>query len=921
MSSSSRARAMSVVAAGLTVTALFAATISVPASATPMPIPTPSSAKLKLPDGTAASRVIPGRYLVETVATPLSRGGSKFANQSATKSTTSAATAAGAKVGTSYSELWSGVSVAATDAQIKVLAQSPSVKAVYPVLRVALPKTTRSATKVSSALDRIAALGVSHDGTGIKVGVIDTGIDYNNVDLQGSGTNDETKDFGASAPRVKFGYDFVGDTYNPDSTDESDWTPHADAYPDDCEGHGTHVAGIIGANGTGDGDSTTGVAPNVTFGAYRIFGCEGSTDTAVILSALNRAKADKMNVVNLSLGSDFDSWPSYPDAVAVANLAKAGVVVAVAAGNSGDTGLFSAGSPAVGAGVISVASYEGATIRTKAISVNGVKYAYTAVDGTAIAPDNNVGQLQLKIASNITGCTADGTLTAVPAGTALLIKRTPTAAGCDYREKVMNAIAAGAAAAVIYNSDPGLGDFTAAKSGNSDLTIPAISIRGDQGANLAAALTSATPIDPTMTWLSVQADVVNPDGGQISTFSSAGLAADLSLVPTISAPGANIYSTLPIEQGGHGNLSGTSMATPYVAGAVALLLQAKPTLRGQPAVVAQRLYATAVPVAKSTEAGVTTRPEGVFRQGSGLVNVAGALNAGVTAAPSTLKLGEAKSHVVTVKLTNKTAQKLTYTASRLSGVSAVASTSGTSMGTTTPLYGFSEVGFKVYSKAITIKPGKTVKVKVKLTAPSVLSGRAGLLYGGWVQFGTTGAGNTVSVPFAGVRGDYQAVKVLNGFKPVVDAQGHTWTLPAVGFFDNNGNLTPDYLATHTFDPSSGDSPVMLYHLDYPASDVQLKVTNTKTKKSYDAVIDWSTYNRNTGKASSKSTHLYKQPRDAVYQGFYFDGGVYHKGHVYGLETGTYTLQLRVLKPLGTASKSKHWETYTSKPIHMLSTIG
>ncbi len=381
MSANSRARVLSVAAAGLTVTALFCATI-IPASAAPTPpIPSPSVAKLKLPDGTAASRAIPGRYLVETVATPLSRGGSRFSNDSTTRATTAAAKAAGAKVGSSYSELWSGVSVTATEAQIKVLAQSPSVKAVYPVLRVALPKTTRSATTVSSALDQIAALGLGQDGTGIKVGVIDTGIDYNNPDLGGGAT--------FPTPRVAYGYDFVGDDYNPDSSVLADTFPHEDADPDDCEGHGTHVAGIIGADGTGDGDSARGVAPAVTLGAYRVFGCEGSTDTAVILSALNRAKADGMNVVNLSLGSDFDSWPSYPDAVAVANLAKAGVVVAVAAGNSGDTGLFSAGSPAVGAGVISVASYEGEKIKTKAIAVNGVKYAYTAVAGTAIAPADN----------------------------------------------------------------------------------------------------------------------------------------------------------------------------------------------------------------------------------------------------------------------------------------------------------------------------------------------------------------------------------------------------------------------------------------------------------------------------------------------------------------------------------------------------
>ncbi len=266
------------------------------------------------------------------------------------------------------------MSVTATDAQIKVLAQSPSVKAVYPVLRVALPKTTKSATKVSSALDQISALGLGQDGTGIKVGVIDTGIDYNNPDLGGGRTRASRR------PALPTATTSSATTTTPTTRTT---TPVPDADPDDCEGHGTHVSGIIGASGSGDGDSATGVAPNVTFGAYRVFGCEGSTDTAVILAALNRAKADKMDVVNLSLGSDFDSWPSYPDAVAVANLAKAGVVVAVAAGNSGDTGLFSAGSPAVGAGVISVASYEGATIKTKAIAVNGVKYAYTAVDGTA----------------------------------------------------------------------------------------------------------------------------------------------------------------------------------------------------------------------------------------------------------------------------------------------------------------------------------------------------------------------------------------------------------------------------------------------------------------------------------------------------------------------------------------------------------
>jgi len=906
MSANSRARALSVAAAGLTVIALFGASI-VPASAAPVqpgPIQTPSVAKFKLPDGTAASRVIPGRYLVETVATPLSRGGSKFSSDSTTRATTAAAKAAGAKVGNSYSELWSGVSVTATDAQIKVLAQSPSVKAVYPVLRVALPKTTKSAIKVSSALDQIAAQNLlpSQDGTGIKVGVIDTGIDYDNADLGGSGTNGTTA---FPTARVTTGWDFVGDAYNSDNNTD----PIPDANPDDCEGHGTHVSGIIGASGTGDGDSARGVAPNVTFGAYRIFGCEGSTDTAVILSALTLAKNQHMNVVNLSLGSDFDSWPSYPDAVAVANLAKAGVVVAVAAGNSGDTGLFSAGSPAVGAGVISVASYEGEKIKTKAITVNGVKYAYTAVEGTAIAPADNSTTLQLAVGSTLTGCTADGGVAAVAPGTAVLLKR----GTCIFSEKVQNAYDAGAAAVVIYNNVPGLDSFTAAVDGQPDFTIPAVSIGGAQGAALAASL--ATPIDPTMTWMSVQSDLTNPDGGQISTFSSAGLAADLSLVPTISAPGAKIYSTLPVEQGGHGNLSGTSMATPYIAGTAALLLQAKPALLGHPANLSQLLYNTSNPVLKNTELG-TARPEAVFRQGSGLVNVANAIGATVTASPSTIKLGEGSSHTVSISLTNKTAGTLTYKVARISGVSAAASTSGgNEVGTTTPNYGWSDVGFKA-SKSVTVKAGKTVKVKVKLTPPSVLKGKAGLLYGGWVQFTTTGAGNTVTVPFVGLRGDYQAVKLLNKFQPVIDADGNTWSLPSLGYVDGS-NLARVTGSGHVYSMEQDlgfDVPFVLYHLDYPASDVTMKITDTRTKKSYDAILDFSQVNGN--KASSKSLHLNRQSRDASFQYVYFLG-IDYKGTAYRVNDGTYTLTLKVLKPLGTSKKKSHWESFTTKPFVIL----
>src|SRR5260370_29198297 len=105
-------------------------------------------------------------------------------------------------------------------------------------------------------------------GTGVKVAVIDTGIDYHHPDLGGC--------FGGGC-RVEKGWGFVGDAYNA----ALGTSPVPDANPDDCAGHGTHVSGIIGANGR-----VIGVAPEVTFYAYRVFGCAGSTDADIMLAAM-----------------------------------------------------------------------------------------------------------------------------------------------------------------------------------------------------------------------------------------------------------------------------------------------------------------------------------------------------------------------------------------------------------------------------------------------------------------------------------------------------------------------------------------------------------------------------------------------------------------------------------------------------------
>src|SRR5699024_11768512 len=107
-----------------------------------------------------------------------------------------------------------------------------------------------------------------------------------------------------------------GGAYNADSSRPAyQPAPHPDSDPDDCYGHGTHVAGIVGASGDPAEGGVRGVAPDVTFGAYRVFGCNGSTATDIMLEAMEMSLADGMDVRNMSAGAAVAIGPAYPTRV------------------------------------------------------------------------------------------------------------------------------------------------------------------------------------------------------------------------------------------------------------------------------------------------------------------------------------------------------------------------------------------------------------------------------------------------------------------------------------------------------------------------------------------------------------------------------------------------------------------------------
>src|SRR6185295_17038476 len=120
---------------------------------------------------------------------------------------------------------------------------------------------------------------------------------------------------------------------------------------------------------------------------YRVFGCVGSTTSEIMLAAMERARRDRVDVVNMSIGSALQ-WPQYPTAQAADRLVRHGIVVVASAGNDGGLGLYASSAPSVAKNVIAVASFDNthANLVAFSISSDDRKVGYIAATGAPSAP-------------------------------------------------------------------------------------------------------------------------------------------------------------------------------------------------------------------------------------------------------------------------------------------------------------------------------------------------------------------------------------------------------------------------------------------------------------------------------------------------------------------------------------------------------
>ena len=540
--------------------------------------------------------------------------------------------AAGGTVLATTADAYNGVKITVPAGKLDAVAATAGVAAVKPVVTHTIDN--EESVPYLNVPDQVWE-GLELSGRGVKVGIIDTGIDYTHADFGGSGevadyeNNDRDVVEPGSFPTAKVvgGYDFVGDDYDASADPGSPATvPVPDADPLDCEGHGTHVAGTAAGQGTTpDGETFTGpygpgaydggfgigpgVAPEADLYALKVFGCEGSTDATT--QAVDWAVANDLDVLNLSLGSVY----SVKDDVladALDTAVRAGIIVVVAAGNDGDVP-YILGSPSDApralsvAAVDSIATFPVATLQAGDTSLqlannNGADLSTPVTGPVAVLTDDPATD-----ADESLGCEA-GDYAGVPAGAVVVTFR----GVCARVDRAVLGQQAGAAAVVMVNSSAGRPPF---EGPIPDVDIPFLGATPEEGQQLV----TLAGEQATVTDAGTEA---NPDYTAAASFSSAGpsLSGDLAK-PDLAAPGVSIVSAGVGSGTGPATLSGTSMATPHVAGVAALARQGRPD--DSATTITEAMINTADP---SRVAGYTT-----LREGAGLVDAAAAITAPVTA--------------------------------------------------------------------------------------------------------------------------------------------------------------------------------------------------------------------------------------------------------------------------------------------------
>ncbi|SFS89321.1 S8 family serine peptidase [Marininema halotolerans] len=476
----------------------------------------------------------------------------------------------------SYETVFAGFSATLAGQDVKKLASLPGVKRIWPNIRY--KANLKESVPLIGAPDvwmKKDSRGSAINGKGIRVAVVDTGVDAKHPDLKG---------------KVVGGYDVVDH----------------DKTPQDGDGHGTHVAGTIAANG-----KVKGVAPGASILAYRVLDNNGFGTTDDILDGIDRAVKDKANVMNLSLG-EIANNPEDPLAQAMDRAALKGTIPVVANGNDGPKA-WTVGTPATSREAISVGASTKRITQPDLSLVGEDKVAHLLlVEGSKTFPTGNAKLIYVGHGSKLEYSKKD------VKGKIVVAKWRED----ELEDQADLAKSKGAVGLILVGADRNIMEWLE----EPKYATPTALIYGEESDWLYQSIRAGKLAGSIK---GVKQELMAP-------FSSRGPATgSWEIKPDVSAPGVDIVSTVP--GGKYESLSGTSMASPHVAGAAALIKQAHPTWDTR--AIKAALSNTAVTLNERN--GV---PYPATTQGAGRINIPAAIDTKTLIVPSTVTFGKLDPH-------------------------------------------------------------------------------------------------------------------------------------------------------------------------------------------------------------------------------------------------------------------------------------
>lgn len=799
------------------------------------------------------------------------------------------------------------------------------VKTVWPVRRVSAPNDTVVATgqsdiakafagnpsavkrdlgdvkydiHIMTQVDRLHAAG--YTGKGVKIGIIDSGVDYMHPDLGGC--------FGPGCV-VTYGHDFIGGTtiINPVEDDDP---------LDTCMGHGTHVAGILASKPSHLG--FVGVAPDAELGMFRALDCFGSSTNDILLAAFNMAFEQGSHIISASVGID-GGWPDDAWSMMAQRIVENGVSVVVAAGNDGELGIFRPSNPAAGRGVASVASIDARELPTLLL-------AGTYESGES-AEEKDFGWIagyprfeNLTLPLYYVGSDADtgNACEALPEGSPdltgylVLVKEDD----CHVDTQAANIIAKGARNLLYFRSGV---DQPEAHSSWAENIEGFGRTTGTQGEAFAKELLQGANITVTITNPDVSRQIVNlrPNEvtpGYTSFWSSWGPDWELNVNPTAAAPGGQILSTFPLALGSYSVEEGTSMACPLVAGAMALIGQVRGTF--DPETLRAAVATTSRPIVFHD--GQNADPQGrlapVPQGGPGILQAWDAAHIKTVVSKAAISFNDTEGITdVRFSVTNLDDKDTTFALGNIPALTVYSFEEG---GKRIPAFpppiadgAEAELDFSgdaVSGDSVTVKAGQTVEVIVGATPPGIVNAERLPVYSGFLSLNGTN-GEHLTIPYMGVAASMRD-----------DTKFFYTDIPTGVYMSSTNQRWPIPIAADTtFTGPRPDTPdVNVWSFDWPQARVLVNVGSRHVR--LDVVpasnstatelprTNWLGHSSVGQVAGFPFKHVTRASFRGSFNGLLADGKV--------VPSGRYRLVASALKLFGDNANPEDWEKVVLDPF-------